>query len=99
MDHVPQDVQQCRMHFLNPMNTERRDSQTIFGDVFRARDTKVGRTVAVKIVSPDIAGDSQRRAKFLNDAAPLTALNHPNIANVYEIGEDRDESHGEGAFQ
>src|SRR5258707_424801 len=59
------------------------------GDVFRARDTKVGRTVALKIVSTDIAGDAQRRAKFLNDAAPLTALNHPNIANVYEVGEDQ----------
>jgi serine/threonine protein kinase len=59
------------------------------GDLFRARDTKVGRTVAVKLVSPDIAGDYGRRAQFLNDAAPLTALNHPNIANVYEVGEDQ----------
>jgi serine/threonine protein kinase len=58
------------------------------GDLFRARDTKVGRTVALKLVSPDIAGDYGRRAKFLNDAAPLTSLNHPNIASVYEVGED-----------
>jgi eukaryotic-like serine/threonine-protein kinase len=59
------------------------------GDLFRARDTKVGRTVALKMVSPDIAGDYGRRAKFLNDAAPLTSLNHPNIASVYEVGEDQ----------
>jgi serine/threonine protein kinase len=59
------------------------------GDVFRARDTKFGRTVALTIVSTEIAGDSQRRAQFLNDATRLTALNHPNIVTVYEVGEDQ----------
>jgi eukaryotic-like serine/threonine-protein kinase len=58
------------------------------GDLYRARDTRVGRTVALKVVSPGIAGDAQRRAQFLNDAAPLTSLNHPNIASVYEVGDD-----------
>jgi eukaryotic-like serine/threonine-protein kinase len=58
------------------------------GDLFRARDTKVGRTVALKVVSSDIAGDAGRRARFLGDAAPLTSLNHPNIASVYEVGDD-----------
>jgi serine/threonine protein kinase len=59
------------------------------GDLFRARDTKVGRTVALKVVSADIAADAARRAQFLKDAAPLTSLNHPNIASVYEVGEDK----------
>jgi serine/threonine protein kinase len=59
------------------------------GDLFRARDTKVGRTVALKVVSADIAADATRRAQFLKDAAPLTSLNHPNIASVYEVGEDQ----------
>jgi eukaryotic-like serine/threonine-protein kinase len=59
------------------------------GDLYRARDTKVGRTVALKVVAPAIAGDAQRRAQFLNDAAPLTSLNHPSIASVYEVGEDQ----------
>ena len=58
------------------------------GDLYRARDTRVGRTVALKVVSPEIAGDTQRRALFLNDAAPLTSLNHPSIASVYEVGEE-----------
>lgn len=58
------------------------------GDLFRARDTKVGRTVALKIVSSDIASDARRRQQFLDDAAPLTALSHPNIASVYEVGDD-----------
>ena len=60
------------------------------GDLYRARDTKVGRTVALKVASAAIAGDAQRRAQFLHDAAPLTTLNHPNIASVYEVGEDQD---------
>jgi serine/threonine protein kinase len=58
------------------------------GDLFRARDTKVGRTVALKVVASDIAADATRRARFLKDAAPLTSLNHPNIASVYEVGEE-----------
>jgi serine/threonine-protein kinase len=59
------------------------------GDVFRARDTKVGRTVALKIVSPAITGDAVRRARFLSDAQRLTVVTHPNIATVYEVGEDQ----------
>lgn len=58
------------------------------GDLFRARDTRVGRTVALKVVSSAIAADGTRRTQFLADAAPLTSLNHPNIASVYEVGED-----------
>jgi len=58
------------------------------GDLFRARDTKVGRTVALKIVSSDIASDARRRQQFLDDAAPLTSLSHPSIASVYEVGDD-----------
>ena len=58
------------------------------GDLFRARDTKVGRTVALKVVSSAIAADTTRRAQFLHDAGPLTSLNHPSIASVYEVGED-----------
>lgn len=59
------------------------------GDVFRARDTKVGRTVALKVVSPEIATDPARRARFLGDAQRLTDVTHPNIATVYEVGDDQ----------
>jgi serine/threonine protein kinase len=59
------------------------------GDVFRARDTKVGRTVAVTIVSPEITADPDRRARFLSNAQRLTVVTHPNIATVYEVGEER----------
>src|SRR5216683_6925832 len=59
------------------------------GDVFRARDTKVGRTVALKVVSPEITADPGRRVRFLIDARRLTVVTHPNIATVYEVGEDQ----------
>src|SRR6185436_1346969 len=59
------------------------------GDVFRARDSKVGRTVAVTVVSPEITADPDRRAMFLTDVQRLTVVTHPNIATVYEVGEEQ----------
>jgi serine/threonine protein kinase len=57
------------------------------GEVFRARDTKVGRTVALKIVAPAIAGDPERLARLLEDARAAARLSHPNIATLWDIGE------------
>src|SRR5688572_29280451 len=59
------------------------------GEVFRARDTRLGRTVAVKVLPADVAGDPVRRDRFLREARASAALSHPNIAALYEIGEDR----------
>ena len=58
------------------------------GDVFRARDTRVGRTVAIKLLPPDVGGDSERHARVTRDARAAVALSHPNIAALYEVGED-----------
>jgi serine/threonine protein kinase len=57
------------------------------GDVFRARDAKVGRTVALKILSPWIASDPTRLNELLEDARLAAALSHPNIATLWDIGE------------
>jgi serine/threonine protein kinase len=57
------------------------------GDVFRARDAKVGRTVALKIVSPSIASDPVRLNELLEDAHLAAALSHPNIATLWDVGE------------
>ena len=57
------------------------------GELHRARDTKVGRTVALKLVSPDIAGDPDRLRRLLLDARMMTVLSHPNIATLWEVGE------------
>ena len=61
------------------------------GDVFRARDTRLGRTTAIKIVRREIAADPERRRQFLIDAEAATALSHPNLAVLYEIGEQDDQ--------
>ena len=59
------------------------------GEVFRARDTRLGRTVAIKVVGAQVAGDPARRERFLKEAHAAAALSHPNIAALYEIGEDQ----------
>jgi eukaryotic-like serine/threonine-protein kinase len=59
------------------------------GDVYRARDTRHGRTVAIKVLGAGIRDDPDRRERFLRDARAAAALSHPNIAALYETGEDQ----------
>src|SRR5437870_3653514 len=56
------------------------------GEVYRAKDSSLNRTVAVKILPPDVANDPNRRARFEQEARALGALNHPNIVAVYDTG-------------
>jgi serine/threonine protein kinase len=53
------------------------------GEVYRARDTKLGREVALKILPDAVSADAERRARFAREARSLAALNHTNIAQVY----------------
>ena len=57
------------------------------GEVYRARDTKLNRDVAIKVLLPAIANDPDRLARFSREARVLASLNHPNIAQIFEIGE------------
>ena len=57
------------------------------GEVFRARDTKLNRDVAIKVLPAAFADDPERLARFTREAQTLAALNHPNIAAIYGIEE------------
>jgi len=58
------------------------------GEVYRARDPRLGRDVAIKILPADFAGDRERLARFEREARILAALNHPNIATILGIEDD-----------
>ena len=53
------------------------------GEVYRARDTKLDRDVAIKVLPASLASDPDRIARFQREAKTLAALNHPNIAAIY----------------
>ena len=57
------------------------------GEVFRARDTKLGREVAIKVLPSSVAADPERLARFDREARSLAALNHPNIGAIYGVEE------------
>ncbi len=55
------------------------------GSVYRARDTRLQRDVAIKVLPPSFSADPERRARFEREARALAALNHPNIAAIYGV--------------
>ena len=60
------------------------------GEVYRARDTRLDRSVAVKVLAPELAGDAEFRARFTQEAKAISALNHPHICGLYDIGREHD---------
>jgi eukaryotic-like serine/threonine-protein kinase len=56
------------------------------GEVYRARDTRLDRSVAIKVLPQDIASDAARMLRFEQEARSIAALNHPNILAIYDVG-------------
>jgi serine/threonine-protein kinase len=60
--------------------------------VYRARDQRLDRIVAIKLLRPQFTGDEASRKRFLNEARTAAGLNHPNVVDVYDFGENPDGS-------
>src|SRR5262245_53701717 len=58
------------------------------GDVYRARDTKLGRDVAIKVLPGHLTRDSDALARFEREARAIAALSHPNILAIFDFGTD-----------
>jgi serine/threonine protein kinase len=57
------------------------------GEVYRARDPRLGRTVAIKVLPASVSADASRRHRFEHEARTTGLLNHPNILVVYDVGD------------
>ena len=59
------------------------------GDVHKARDTRLNRTVAIKVLSESLSGDPQLRERFSREARAISSLSHPNICTLYDVGREQ----------
>ncbi len=57
------------------------------GEVYKARDTRLDRTVAIKVLLAHVADDPDLRQRFEREAKPISSLNHPHIRNLHDIGQ------------
>src|SRR6201997_4449509 len=56
------------------------------GEVYRAKDTRLGRDVAVKILPKEMSADATRKQRFEREAKTISGLNHPNICTLHDVG-------------
>src|ERR1700675_1845369 len=56
------------------------------GEVYRARDTRLGRDVAIKILPKEMSADPARKQRFEREAKTISSLNHPNICTLHDVG-------------
>lgn len=57
------------------------------GEVYRARDTRLDRSVAIKVLPPEVASDPERRGRLQREAKAVSSLNHPHICTLHDVGE------------
>ncbi|HET9131293.1 MAG TPA: serine/threonine-protein kinase, partial [Terriglobia bacterium] len=72
---------------VGPYEITTRVGSGAMGEVYRARDTRLQRTVAIKMVRPELALQEEFRARFLHEARAISSLNNPHVCSLYDIGE------------
>src|SRR5262245_35316464 len=73
---------------LGPYRIVEKIGEGGMGEVFRARDSRLQRDVAVKILPARVADDPDRRARFERESRAVAALSHPNILAIFDVGVD-----------
>jgi serine/threonine protein kinase/Tol biopolymer transport system component len=73
---------------LGPYRIEAKLGAGGMGEVFLARDTRLGRTVAIKLLPHDKVADADRKRRFMQEARAASALNHPNIVTLHDVAND-----------
>ena len=68
------------------------------GEVYKALDTRLDRTVAIKVLPPEFSADPDRRTRFEREARAVAALNHPHICTLYDIGTHPSTGSGQATF-
>ncbi|TDI45518.1 MAG: serine/threonine protein kinase [Acidobacteria bacterium] len=76
-----------RRHPLRPARNPLANWQRGHGEVYKARDTRLDRTVAIKILPEHLAESPERKQRFEREAKAISQLNHPHICTLYDIGE------------
>ena len=71
---------------LGPYHVLEKLGEGGMGEVYRARDTRLGREVAIKVLPESVAADPDRRARFEREAQAIAALSHPNILAIFDTG-------------
>ena len=74
---------------LGPYDIESLIGAGGMGEVYRARDARLNRTVAIKVLPKSYSADADRLQRFMQEARAAAALNHPNILSIYDIGEEQ----------
>ena len=85
---LAQEMPRAPLTRLGPYEIVSRLGAGAMGEVYRARDSRLGRDVAIKILPADVSADPGRRARFEQEARAVAALNHPNILGLYDIGNE-----------
>src|SRR5262245_19045606 len=75
-------------HSLGPYRIEAKLGEAGMGIVWKARDPRLNRFIALKVLPAGMADNKERRARFIQEAQAASALNHPNIITIYDIGRD-----------